>query len=261
MTRRALLTLMLLFAGISLHAAKQPPLFHTLSEPLYAADSHFSKLGGVPELAERVTAYSDEVKAAKGLSESLESDAQKQAYLKALRHLQQSHDTIISDVKRELMEAIRASDHPRFLTILDAEIEAVYKQPSLKDRILQYYKTNKSKGRSVALERRMASERGYEKVYNTPDDSSYSDDWYGDGRTGGRKKTLILLYTSWCPACKKAKADLSRRGISYVSYDVEKSSKGKELYRKVNGHAVPTFIIGDESMAGYSPEWIERNLK
>jgi glutaredoxin len=241
--------IILVILNLVVTARADAPLFNSLSAPLYEAHSRFANLSKLPSLTVMIEDYDKETKHAKKLSESLSSKDEKQAYLKALRHLQQSHDEIIDAVKTQLLRAIQAQEHDTFLTIINSEISQIYKQPSLNETILTYYTKNRDRGASNYLDHRIALDRSYEKVYNTSSHPSSA------------RKQLIMLYTSWCPACKNAKRQLAEAGIRYEGYDVEKTSRGKRLYTEHHGHGVPMFIIDGQAMTGLSLSWIQQRLK
>jgi len=63
-----------------------------------------------------------------------------------------------------------------------------------------------------------------------------------------------LFTTSWCPYCKRARAYFQGRGIPYTEHDIEKEEgAGARLVELTGSHAVPTAVIGDELVRGYSP--------
>ena len=75
-----------------------------------------------------------------------------------------------------------------------------------------------------------------------------------------RQPTVIMYGTEWCGVCKKARAYFGRKGIEYTEYDVEKSTKGKRDYRRMNGAGVPIFQVDGQRMNGFSERRFERLL-
>ena len=63
-----------------------------------------------------------------------------------------------------------------------------------------------------------------------------------------------LFTTSWCPYCKRARAYFQGKGIPYAEHDIEKEEgAGARLVELTGSHAVPTAVIGDMLVRGYSP--------
>lgn len=71
---------------------------------------------------------------------------------------------------------------------------------------------------------------------------------------------LIMLSTDWCKICKKAKAWLNLKGISFTELNVEKDSEGKRRYKELNGKGVPIFLYGKQRMNGFNPGRLEQML-
>ena len=71
---------------------------------------------------------------------------------------------------------------------------------------------------------------------------------------------VVVYTTTWCGACKKAKAYMERNGIRYTEYDVEKSAKAKREFKAMNGRAVPLLVVGDRRMHGFDVERFEALL-
>lgn len=73
--------------------------------------------------------------------------------------------------------------------------------------------------------------------------------------------TEVVLYaTSWCGACKKAKAFLDRRGVAYTEYDVERSAEGRRQFQALGGRGVPLMVIDGTTVIGYNPGEMKRLL-
>jgi glutaredoxin len=80
-------------------------------------------------------------------------------------------------------------------------------------------------------------------------------------RANTHEDSLVVLYTtSWCPACKSAKAYLAQKGISYQEKDVEKSREAAEEFHRRGGGGVPMVVINGRQMTGFSPEWVQEQL-
>lgn len=70
-----------------------------------------------------------------------------------------------------------------------------------------------------------------------------------------RRKTStdVVMYSAvWCGYCKKARRYFQANSIPFEEYDIEKSSKGKRDYKKLNGRGVPIILVGDRRMDGFS---------
>lgn len=81
-----------------------------------------------------------------------------------------------------------------------------------------------------------------------------------DGEDFGAPEVKVLS-TRWCGVCRRAKAWLTARGISFTEYDVETSDIGRQEYRRLQGHGVPIILVGRQRMDGFSAEKLERMLK
>ena len=51
-----------------------------------------------------------------------------------------------------------------------------------------------------------------------------------EGPAYSNTQEVVLFSTSWCGACKKAKAFLDQRGVPYMEYDVEKSATARRQF-------------------------------
>ncbi|RLA69049.1 MAG: hypothetical protein DRG24_09130 [Epsilonproteobacteria bacterium] len=72
-------------------------------------------------------------------------------------------------------------------------------------------------------------------------------------------KSVIVLTTKTCPACKSAKKYFRSERIVFREYDVSSSREGKRLFRKHKGHAVPMIIVGEKVMTGLDKMWFKNN--
>jgi len=64
--------------------------------------------------------------------------------------------------------------------------------------------------------------------------------------------TIIMLTTTWCGYCARARRFLSEAGVAYCEYDTEQSARGAALYRRFGGRGVPVIIAGDRVQHGFS---------
>jgi len=67
-----------------------------------------------------------------------------------------------------------------------------------------------------------------------------------------RDKSVVMYSTSWCGYCRKARNYMRSEGIPVQEYDIEKSSKARDEYNKLNGRGVPVILIGDKRMNGFT---------
>ena len=63
----------------------------------------------------------------------------------------------------------------------------------------------------------------------------------------------IEIYSKkWCPYCRKAKAFLLSKGLSYIEYDIDEASKAEEMARRTDRKTVPQIFINDNHIGGYT---------
>ena len=72
------------------------------------------------------------------------------------------------------------------------------------------------------------------------------------------KNEVVMLSASWCGYCKKAETYFKKNKVRYTSYDIEKSSKGKRLYKQLGARGVPVILVGTKRMNGFSESGFER---
>jgi glutaredoxin len=76
----------------------------------------------------------------------------------------------------------------------------------------------------------------------------------GDEDTSDLPKGDIILYAAdWCGYCRKAKAYLASKNISYQEIDIE-TVNGKNAFRKVGGRGIPLLFAKGERVSGYAQE-------
>lgn len=79
---------------------------------------------------------------------------------------------------------------------------------------------------------------------------------------------VIMLSTSWCPYCYKARRYFVNNEVSYCEYDIEKDNKGRNMYDHANRYAnqtgiplgTPILFIGDHQLSGFDEDRIEELL-
>ncbi|MFC1684138.1 DUF4124 domain-containing protein [Pseudomonadota bacterium] len=66
------------------------------------------------------------------------------------------------------------------------------------------------------------------------------------------KQSVIMYGAAWCGICKKAKQYFKKNNIPYKEYDIDKSTKGRRDYKKLNGNGVPIILVGNQRMDGFT---------
>jgi glutaredoxin-like YruB-family protein len=74
-------------------------------------------------------------------------------------------------------------------------------------------------------------------------------------------KKVVIYTTPTCPYCHRAKEYLSRKGISYVEYNVAQDrDKAKEMIEKSKQMGVPVIIIDSQVVVGFNQALLDRLL-
>jgi len=74
-------------------------------------------------------------------------------------------------------------------------------------------------------------------------------------------KKVVVYSTPTCPYCKRAKDYLSRKGISYVEYNVAADrEKAHEMIQKSGQMGVPVIIINGEVVMGFNQALLDKLL-
>ncbi|NNJ65293.1 MAG: glutaredoxin family protein [Xanthomonadales bacterium] len=73
-----------------------------------------------------------------------------------------------------------------------------------------------------------------------------------------RKKRVVMFSASWCGVCKKARKYFRKKKIRFTEYDIEKSTRGKRLYRDLDATGVPVILVGKQRMNGFTESGFER---
>ncbi|BCW87926.1 Glutaredoxin 3 [Alphaproteobacteria bacterium SO-S41] len=64
-------------------------------------------------------------------------------------------------------------------------------------------------------------------------------------------KPVTIYTTGWCPYCHRAKALLSKKGVTFDEIDVSMDAKRRdEMEEKSGRHTVPQIWIGDTHVGG-----------
>jgi len=91
------------------------------------------------------------------------------------------------------------------------------------------------------------------------------DDHYYDFTSPPSQQSVankVTLYSAvWCAVCKKAKRYFAENNIAYTEYDVEKSKKGRNDYKKLKATGVPIILVGKRRMNGFSAATLQAIYK
>jgi len=68
---------------------------------------------------------------------------------------------------------------------------------------------------------------------------------------------VVMYGTDWCGVCKRAKRYFREKNIPFRQYDVEKSAKGRQDYRRLKGRGVPIILVGNQRINGFSKDRFE----
>lgn len=84
------------------------------------------------------------------------------------------------------------------------------------------------------------------------------------GVTDEQSVPLILFVTDWCPACKHAEADLSKRSVEHLKVDIEKNKQAEIIFDQIStrtgSNAIPQILVGEQAFVGYSWPLVEQSL-
>ncbi len=90
--------------------------------------------------------------------------------------------------------------------------------------------------------------------------AGFARPWQGAGaerrvavaQASSEQPEVIMYATTWCRYCKQARKFFDRHGIVYVEFDVERSGKAWRENKRLGGGGVPTIVVGDEVVSGFS---------
>jgi len=75
------------------------------------------------------------------------------------------------------------------------------------------------------------------------------------------EKKVTIYSTPTCPFCKRAKAYLSGKNISYTDYNVaQDKDRAKEMIRLSGQMSVPVIIIDNEIIVGFNQTLLDKVL-
>ena len=74
-------------------------------------------------------------------------------------------------------------------------------------------------------------------------------------------KKVLIYSTPTCPMCKRAKAYLTEKGISYQDIDVAASREvAHEMVQKSGQMGVPVILVDDELVVGFNQSKLDELL-
>ena len=74
-------------------------------------------------------------------------------------------------------------------------------------------------------------------------------------------KKIIIYSTPTCPICKRAKAYLARKGISYDDIDVSANEDAAhEMIHRSGQMGTPVIFVGEQMMLGFNQKKMDEML-
>ena len=74
-------------------------------------------------------------------------------------------------------------------------------------------------------------------------------------------RKVVIYSTPTCPICKRAKAYLSRKGISYRDIDIAADKEAAhEMIHKSGQMGVPVIFVDDQMMLGFNQSKLDEML-
>ena len=80
------------------------------------------------------------------------------------------------------------------------------------------------------------------------------------GPRGTRANAVLLYYADWCGYCRKTRAELDRRGVSFELLNIENPAILAEMVEKTGQRGVPVLDVGGKILIGYDPEGMDQLL-
>ncbi len=81
------------------------------------------------------------------------------------------------------------------------------------------------------------------------------------GGAAANRADVVIYSASWCGPCKSAKAWMASQNIPFTDYDVETSEQGKRDFQAMGARGVPTILVGEQRMTGFSASNLSAMLK
>ncbi len=74
-------------------------------------------------------------------------------------------------------------------------------------------------------------------------------------------KQVVIYSTPACPICKRAKAYLAKKGISYKDIDVSVSEEAAhEMIHRSGQMGTPVIFVGEQMMVGFNQKKMDEML-
>ena len=74
-------------------------------------------------------------------------------------------------------------------------------------------------------------------------------------------RKVVIYSTPTCPICKRAKAYLSRKGISYRDIDIAADKEAAhEMIHKSGQMGVPVIFVDEQMMLGFNQSKLDKML-
>lgn len=74
-------------------------------------------------------------------------------------------------------------------------------------------------------------------------------------------KKVVIYSTPTCPICRRAKARLSQKGISYQDIDIAANKEAAhEMIHKSGQMGVPVIFVDDQMMLGFNQAKLDEML-
>ena len=72
---------------------------------------------------------------------------------------------------------------------------------------------------------------------------------------------ITLFTTRDCAHCRQAKQFLQARGLRFVEFDVQRSTRGQKEFARLGARGVPVILVGDQRIDGFDRRRLEAALK
>jgi glutaredoxin len=77
---------------------------------------------------------------------------------------------------------------------------------------------------------------------------------------GARTSDVLLYYAEWCGYCRKTRAELDRRGVSFELRNIDNPATLDELVDKTGQRGIPVVDVNGKILIGYDPQGLDRLL-
>jgi glutaredoxin len=77
---------------------------------------------------------------------------------------------------------------------------------------------------------------------------------------GTRESAVLLYYADWCGYCRKTRAELDRRSVSFELRNIEDPNTLAEMVEKTGQRGIPVVDVGGKILIGYDPQGLDQLL-